>query len=125
MGLLFRVCICIVVLATCVYSIINEQNKITQLRLEIPHVTKAIQELEEESTRLRFEIDSFENPLHLMQLARLSEYSHLKHPLNKDVVSVAVMPLQEPVDHVGSQEIQIPSKLSLATLLFQEELTRQ
>ena len=124
MGLLFRVFICIVTLSVCVYSIINEQNKITQLRLEIPTVAKSILEIEEEKDRLRYEIECFENPLHLMQLARLSEYSHLKHPLIKEVLSVSVKEKCDPIVQESSQEIQIPSKLSLATMLFQEEFTR-
>ena len=38
--------------------------------------------------RLSFAIEKFENPLHLMELARKPEFSHLKHPLVTEVVTV-------------------------------------
>lgn len=123
MGLLFRVFICILVLAVCLYSVINEQNKITKLQFVIPMMTKAIQEIEEETTRLQYEIECFENPLHLMELARLKEYSHLKHPRKNEILAISVKNSYEIPCKESSQEIQIPSTLSLATLLFQKDIS--
>jgi hypothetical protein len=59
------------------------------MKLCLPKVEKEILVLKEENKRLRYEIDQFENPNHLMELARSPEYSYLKHPLVKDVLKVA------------------------------------
>jgi len=92
LGLLVRVFLCIVCLGAFLYAYINQQNTITELRLEIPAVAKELQVIEEENTRLRFEIDQFESPAHLMELARKPEYRYLKHPLAKDIIT---FPLEE------------------------------
>ena len=38
--------------------------------------------------RLQYEIDLFESPQHLMELARRSEFSHLKHPTAREIVQL-------------------------------------
>ena len=123
MGLLIRLFSCITFLVVCLYSTIDQHNKITKLRFSIPLLTKQIQEVEEENTRLQYEIESFENPLHLMELARRSEYGHLKHPLIKEVMVVNVGEmLTQPIPSKGIQELRLPSKLSLASVMFLEPL---
>lgn len=87
-GLLFRVFFCIVMLGGFLYTYILKQNEITKLRLEIPQVAKRLQSIEQENTRLRFEIDQFENPLNLMEMARRPEYRHLKHPLMNEIITI-------------------------------------
>ena len=37
---------------------------------------------------LRYEIDTFETPTHLMQLSQKPEYAHLKHPYTKDLIVI-------------------------------------
>lgn len=83
---LIRVLICIALFGVLLYSYIDRQNSVTRRRLEIPVLAKEIKELKETNARLQYEIDLFESPEHLMQLARLSEYSHLKEPLLKEVL---------------------------------------
>lgn len=87
-GFLFRIFLSILCLGVFLYLYINKQNGITELRLEIPQTAKELEALVQENTRLQFEIDRFENPLHLMELARRPEYRHLKHPLLKDIVTL-------------------------------------
>ena len=61
----------------------------TRLRLEIPILSSELNKLKEQNNRLKYEIDLFENPEHLMQLARCSEFSHLKHPTLQEVLTVS------------------------------------
>jgi cell division protein FtsB len=91
-GVLIRILFCIFCLGIFLYSYIEKQNVITELRLAIPSVSKELQSIQEENTRLRFEIDQFENPQHLLELSRRPEYRHLKHPLLKDIIMIPTSP---------------------------------
>lgn len=87
-GPLIRILLCIGVCGGFLYAYVDKQNALTQRRLEIPVLAKEIKDLKEENIRLQYEIDLFESPEHLMELARHSEYSHLKHPMLKEVVTM-------------------------------------
>lgn len=93
LGIFIRIFFCILSLAGFLYSYINKQNSITELRLQIPALEKELQTIVQENIRLQYEVDSFENPQHLMELARKPEFSHLKHPLLKDIIEIEVDPL--------------------------------
>jgi hypothetical protein len=87
-GPLIRVLVCIGAFGISLYSYIDKQNAVTKRRLDIPVIAKEIKDLKEMNTRLQYEIDLFESPEHLMELARHSEYSHLKQPLLKEVLTM-------------------------------------
>ena len=87
-GLCIRSIICIIVLGICLYSYVNKQNSLTKLKLFLPEIQKQIAEIKEENERLKYEIDHFESPAHLMELARHPEFSHLKHPFVKDILTL-------------------------------------
>ena len=87
-GPLIRILVCIGVFGVFLYSYVDKQNAVTRRRLEIPVLAKEIKDLKEVNTRLQFEIDLFESPEHLMELARHSEYSGLKQPMLKDILSM-------------------------------------
>jgi hypothetical protein len=70
------------------YSYVDKQNALTELRIAIPTVAKEIRMLNEENTRLKYEIELFESPQHLLELAKSCEFSHLKHPLLKEILTV-------------------------------------
>lgn len=110
-GLFYRLALCIFVLGLCLYSYINKQNKLTALRVQIPQLAKEIKEINEEKTRLKFEIEQFENPQHLMELARGNSYGHLKHPLEKEIVTlqqaVALQPPASVVKKVSSHKSSV------------------
>jgi hypothetical protein len=61
---------------------------LTKLKLKLPKVKRDAHLIMEENRRLKIEIERFENPTHLMELARSPEFAHLKHPLIKDVLKV-------------------------------------
>lgn len=87
-GFLTRIVICVVILGMFLFIYINKSNELTEQKLSIPKIEKEILIVQEENKRLQYIIDRFENPMHLMELVRSPEYSHLKHPLLKDVLKV-------------------------------------
>lgn len=87
-GLFLRILVCIGACGGFLYSYVDKQNAVTRCRLEIPVLAKQIKDMQEENTRLQYEIDIFESPEHLMELARHSEFSHLKHPMLKEIVTM-------------------------------------
>jgi hypothetical protein len=87
-GLLFRLGICLCLLAFYLYSYLNLHNQQTQLKIQLPEVEKEIKLIQEENRRLAYEIDQFENPANLIELAHHPEYAHLKHPLLKEILTV-------------------------------------
>lgn len=71
-----------------VYLYINALNTVIELRLAIPEAEKQLREVLAENDRLQYEVDRFESPLHLMELARKPEFSHLKAPYLPDIILV-------------------------------------
>jgi cell division protein FtsB len=88
---LLRLSICLLVIWTTLFFYIDENNELTELRRLIPELEKEVKALEEDNIRLTFEIEQFENPSYLMELARKPEYSHLKYPYFESIII-----LQEP-----------------------------
>jgi len=112
--ILSPVLVCILLFGFLLYSYVDRQNDVTRLRLEIPKIAKEIQDIKEENTRLQYEIDLFESPQHLMQLASCSEFSHLKHPLFKDVVRIDEGLALQVITEEKEEVLSIKPKLPLA-----------
>jgi hypothetical protein len=87
-GPLIRILICIGTCGGFLYSYVDKQNAVTRRRLEIPVLAKEIKDLKEKNSRLQYEIELFESPEHLIELARRSEYGHLKHPMLKEIMTM-------------------------------------
>lgn len=86
MNLTINLFICIAVAGLFLFAYIDKQNELTELRLAIPVLAKEVKAIQEENTRLRYEIERFENPILLMELRRKPEFSHLKYPyLNEEI----------------------------------------
>ena len=80
--------VCFVVFGFCLYSYLDEQNALRKLKMQLPQKEKEIQSLKEEMSRLSFQIDKFENPSHLIEMAHLPEYGPLKHPVLREILTV-------------------------------------
>lgn len=80
--------VCVFAVGCCLYAYLEQQNELTKMRMEIPRLGQNIKEVREENMRLQFEIERFENPKRLMELASQNEFSHLKHPLTDDIIVV-------------------------------------
>lgn len=81
---------CILVMGVFLYAYITKQNNITELRLQIPVASKELDAVNQENIRLQFEIDQFEKPQHLMELSSQPQFSHLKHPLLEEIITIEV-----------------------------------
>lgn len=86
MGLLIRLLICISFAGLMLYKYIDKLNDLTELRLSIPILARELKEIHEQNLELQYTIDSFESPLHLMELASKPEFGHLKYPTLNDVI---------------------------------------
>lgn len=87
-GVLLKLGVCLSVFGLCLYSYLDTQNQVTQLKIQLPEVEKEIQLIQEENRRLSYQIEQFESPAHLIELAHHPEYAHLKHPLLKEILTV-------------------------------------
>lgn len=87
-SLLFRLGFCIAIFGFCLYSYLEMQNDLTQLKIQIPETEREISLIREENRRLSYEIDRFHSPSNLIELAHRPEFSHLKHPLLKEILTV-------------------------------------
>jgi|SRR3990167_6874516 len=87
-SVLSRLGVCVAVFGYCLFSYLEQQTQVTQLKIQLPELERDISSLREEGRRLHYEIEQFENPGHLIELAHLPEYSHLKHPLLREILTV-------------------------------------
>ena len=74
------------------YAYVNKHNVLTEVQMRLPVCTKELILCQEENERLQFAIEKFENPIHLMELARKPEFSHLKMPYRSDIITLTVDP---------------------------------
>lgn len=98
--LILKVLICALSFGGVLYAYLEQQNDLTKLKIGLPELSKEIRILEEENTHLRYEIEQFENPKHLMELAKRPEFSHLKHPIVNEVLVMSPGPEIEFVEEV-------------------------
>lgn len=84
--LVLRIFLCILAAGLTLFAYIEKQNELTELRLAIPSLAKEVKSLQEENIRLTYEIEHFESPIHLMELMRKPEFSHLKYPFLPDEI---------------------------------------
>lgn len=94
-----RFVFCIFVAGLTLYLYIDRHNKLTELRIVIPQVSREVNMIREENTRLRYEIERFESPIHLMELLRKPEFSHLRYPYLNEVVVVPQDILGKEMNH--------------------------
>lgn len=114
---LIRILVCIGAFGVFLYAYIDKQNAVTKRRLAIPVVAKEIKALREANTHLQYEIDLFESPEHLMQLARHSEYSHLKQPLFKEILTMQEgLALQAAPEEGKANSSRVGLKLAIGTI---------
>lgn len=84
--LVIQIFTCILIAGLTLYVYIDRQNDLTQLRIAVPELAKEVKQIQEENIRIQYEIDRFESPIHLMELARKPEFSHLKYPRLDQVI---------------------------------------
>lgn len=91
-----RVLFCIFSAGLTLYFYIDKQNDLTELRLAIPVLAKEVKGIQEENIRLKYEIERFESPIHLIELLRKPEFSHLHYPYVQDILILPeALPLED------------------------------
>lgn len=88
MHVLTRIGFCLLIFGACLFSYLDKRNELTQRRMRLPALQKEVATLREQVKRLQYEVERFESPNHLMELARLPQYGHLKHPFIRDILTV-------------------------------------
>ncbi|MDE3045957.1 MAG: hypothetical protein KGJ02_04870 [Verrucomicrobiota bacterium] len=86
--LLGRLGICVGVFGVCLFSYLERQTQVTHLKIQLPELEREIGVIREETRRLSYEIERFESPGHLIEMAHRPEFSHLKHPLLREILTV-------------------------------------
>ena len=95
-----RIFACILAAGFTLFGYIEKQNELTELRLAIPSLAKEVKNLQEENIRLTYEIEHFESPIHLIELMRKPEFSHLKYPYLSDEL---FLPLGQALDETWDE----------------------
>jgi len=102
-GLLYRLGACLVILSLCLYCYQSKQNSLTHLKINLPQLELEIKELKKEICELQYEIDRAMNPAKLIELTHRPEFSYLKHPLMKEILTIPEgLVLQKETDSLGS-----------------------
>lgn len=114
MKILLKLSVCVLFIGLCFYSFINVQNAVTEKRIRLPQLAKELKLIQEENQRLRYEIEKFENPQYLIQLARHKEFSHLKYPLFKDVLTLKEGTALHPLSPVPKEARKIKPPVTFA-----------
>ncbi len=86
--LLLQMGVCFAVFGFCLYSYLDAQNGLTKLKMQLPQKEREILAVREEMRRLSYQADQFENPSHLIELAHRPEFSHLRHPVLREILTV-------------------------------------
>lgn len=113
-GFIFQIFLYVTTIAFCCFFYLEKQNSLTELRMYAPKLVKELRKIEEENVRLRCSIQEFERPENLMAILSLSQYQHLKFPVEQEVLVVAGQPpLQLNKDvHGSTRFIKIPQTLA-------------
>lgn len=98
-----RIFLCILIAGFSLYAYIFKQNELTELRMAIPTLAKEVRSIQEENNRLKYDIDYFESPIHLMELLRMPEFGHLKFGYSQDVI---VLSGQNPIPGKDFSDLQ-------------------
>lgn len=85
----FRAVICIAAVGFALFAYINQHNQLIDLRRKIPLLSKEVKSIQEDNNRLKYEIDRFESPIHLMELLRKPEFSHLQYVYTRDIIEIS------------------------------------
>lgn len=88
LNLLIRLGVCVSVFGVLLFFYLEKQNELTHLKIQLPQLEKQIAKTREEISRLRYEVDQFENPTHLIELVHRPEFGHLRYPLLKEILTV-------------------------------------
>lgn len=85
----WKLAVCVMCGGGCLYAHLHQTNRCTHLKMKLPALETEVREMQESNHRLAYQIEQFENPSHLIELARRPEFGHLRHPLLREVLTVS------------------------------------
>jgi len=88
MMLVVRLGLCVAVFGWCLFSYLDKQNELTQLKVQLPDLERHLALIQEENRRMVCELETLENPARLIDLVHRPEFGHLKHPLLREILTV-------------------------------------
>jgi hypothetical protein len=86
------------------FALLHQNHDLTKLRKLLPELAKDVRVLEEENSRLLYEIERFENPKHLLDLAKRPEFCHLHHPYDEEILVVHLPEDKSPKETVSNKK---------------------
>lgn len=84
--IVIKVALCLLSSSGVLYAYLQQQNELTKLKIDIPKLAKEVRMLDETNTRLRYEIEQFENPENLLIIAKRPEFGHLRYPVLGEIL---------------------------------------
>jgi hypothetical protein len=90
--------LCLATVVVMLYLYIDKQNELINLRIQVRALTKELKSIQENNISLQYEVDRFESPVHLMELAKKPMFSHLKYPYIKDIMILQHPPVSDKTD---------------------------
>jgi hypothetical protein len=113
-----RMLICFSCLALSLYGLVDQQNRLTKKQLAIPRLAREIKTIDEENARLRYAIEQFESPEHLLALYRKGGFLQLHFPKESGVMyehqGLALTPINPQEENIPTH--LVPSRTFVATL---------
>lgn len=67
---------------------IEMRNTVLALQMKIPQIERELKKVERNNRQLRYSIERFQSPDHLIELARQPEFSHLKPAYQTQVIHI-------------------------------------
>lgn len=95
-----KVFICLFFVAFAVYHYVDLNNRLTKYRLQVPLLEKEIAKIKRENVELQYEIELFESPIHLLEIAEKEDFRHLVYPYNDQIVQLP----EERMEEAGAQK---------------------
>lgn len=87
-ALLVKLIICFAAFSFYLYSVLERQNYLNYLSYKLPLVEKELKTLEEDNVKLSYQIEEFSDPNNLLQLIKENTYSHLRYPVQQDILKL-------------------------------------
>lgn len=111
--------LCLTAFGVMLYSYISTCHEVREKQALVYQSSKQLAILSEENTRLSYEIDRFEDPKNLMQLAKSKKFSHLKVPSSDEVIICSKtqaldIPIQREIDAHASPSMLAKARLAKA-----------
>lgn len=110
-----KIGICLAAICFVLYRHIDQQNKITALKIALPRALKELKAASEENMNLRYKIGQFESPENLLSLSKNEEFSHLQYPLVKELIAMKEGP-QLVEEREESESIRHKFSISVASI---------